>query len=141
MRVRLLAIALAGLLAPGALAAPDKPPKPKPPKLELLTKSEQAALLQNKIRIGVVSRRGERVRVMADLAIEGIPEDFHFALKPQRKRLRDREAKVSMRLSQRQREVLAFAEQACMGADVDARAKVGRRTGSLHASLRKSAGC
>ena len=52
-----LAIAIAALLvaaAPG-LAKPDKPPKPppKPPDLELLTRSQEAALRQDRIKFRV----------------------------------------------------------------------------------------
>jgi hypothetical protein len=143
-RARLLALAATGLLAlvPACVAKPpDKPPKPKPPELELLTPSQQVALAEKKIRIGVVSKQGDRVRVQANLVVEGIPDDFHFALKPRSKPLRDGEAKVSFRLSQRQREVLAFGEQACMRADVSATAKVGKRSGTLDAALAKSPGC
>jgi hypothetical protein len=140
-----LALALGALLAAAApvLAKPKppKPPPPKPPKLELLTRSQAAALRQNRIKFGVQSADGRRVRVTAELVVEGIPDDFHFQLKPQRKPLHDGEATVSMNLSQRQREVLAFAEQACMSADVNAQAKVGSRASTIHDSLRKSPGC
>ena len=139
-----LALAAAALLASAApvLAKPDPPePKPKPPELELLTRSQEAALRQERIKFATESKDGRRVRVVAELVVEGIPEDFHFQLEPQRKRLRHGEAKVSMELSRRQREVLAFGEQACMRADVNAQAKVGSRVRTIHDSLRKSPGC
>ena len=144
MRAPSLALAAAVLLVPGAFAAakPKPPePKPKPPRLELLTETQEAALRQRKIKLGVESKDGRRVRVTAELVVEGIPADFHFALEPQRKRLRDGEAKIVMQLSRRQREVLAFGEQACMRADVNAQAKVADRVHTIHESLRKSAGC
>ena len=135
--------AVAALLATAApvLAKPEDPPKPKPPELELLTRSQEAALRQKRIKFAVRSEDGRRVRVVAELVVEGIPEDFHFQLEPQRKRLRHDEARVSMELSRRQREVLAFGEQACMRADVNAQAKVGSRVRTIHEPLRKSAGC
>jgi hypothetical protein len=140
-----LSLAAAVLLAGSApaLAKPDDPPppKPKPPQLELLTRSQEAALRQQRIKFAVESKEGRRVRVVAELVVEGIPEDFHLQLEPQRKRLRHGEAKVSMQLSRRQREVLAFGEQACMRADVNAQAKVGKRVRTIHDSLRKSPGC
>ena len=141
-RALALGALLCFLLPAGARSQSDKPkpkPEPKPPKLELVTDSQATALRQKKIKIGVHSRRGEEVRVKASLVIEGIPEDFHFQLKPRNGALRHDEAVVGLRLSQRQREVLAFAEQACMSAEVDAQGKVGTRTGTLHAALRKSA--
>ena len=134
-------MALAGVLAPAALAKPDKPPKPKPPQLELLTESQEAALRQRKLKLGVESKDGRSVRVHAELVIEGIPEDFHFSFGPRRKGLHENETKVTFRLDRREREVLAFAEQACMRADVNAQAKVGSRVDTIHAELRKSAGC
>ena len=145
MRPALLpvAVATAGLLAAGAQAAPDKPPDPpKPkPKLELLTGGQEAALRQKRIKVGVVSEHGSRVRVEAELVVEGIPDDFSFALKRQRKPLRGGEATVSFRLSQRQREVLAFGAQACMRADVNVQGKVGSRVKTIHEQLAKPAGC
>jgi hypothetical protein len=145
MRRRLLATAVLGLAvtaAPG-WAKPDdhKPPKPKPPRLELLTESEDAALRTNKIKIGVESEQGRRVRVEAEMVIEGIPDNFHFAFKPQRKRLRHREATVAFKLNGRQREVLAFAAQACMGTDVNAQGKVGKRVATIHGQLEKPPEC
>ena len=146
MRARAATIlALGGLLiaAATAVAGPgdDEPPKPKPPQLELLTRSQAAALRQGRIKFSVESEQGRRVRVEAELVVEGVPEDFHFNLKPQRKRLRRGEAKVSMKLSQRQREVLAFGEQACMGATVNAQAKVAKRVDTIHEPLKKSSDC
>ena len=133
----------AGLLAPMAVADDQKPPKPKPkpPQLELLTKTEDAALQTNKIKIGVKSDHGRRVRVEAEMVVEGIPDDFHFAFRPQRKRLRHGEATASFKLNARQREVLAFADQACMGTDVNAQGKVGSRVRTIHDSLRAPSDC
>jgi hypothetical protein len=134
---------VAALLVPSAFADDHKPPKPKPkpPELELLTDSQQAALRQNRVKFLVESKKGRRTKVIAELIVEGIPEDYHFNLKPQRKKLHDNEAKIKIKLSQRQREVLAFGEQACMAADVNAQAKVGKRKRTIHDSLRKSPGC
>jgi hypothetical protein len=124
-----------------AVAKPHKPPKPKPPEVELLTKSQDAALRQQRIKIGIESKQGKKVRVEAELVVEGIPEDFHFSFAPQRKRLRHHQAKVRYKLSRRQREVLAFGEQACMRADVNAQAKVGKRVTTIHEQLAKSPEC
>jgi hypothetical protein len=137
----LLILLLLGVLAATATAKPEKPPKPKPPELALLTESQEAALRQRKIKVGVESKDGRRVRVHAELVVEGIPEDFHFAFGPERKRLRREEAQVSFELSRRQREVLAFAEQACMRADVNAQGKVGSRVDTIHEQLEKPAEC
>ncbi len=134
-------MALAAVIAPAALAKPEQPPKPKPPELALLTETQEAALRQGKIKLGVESKDGRRVRVHAELVIEGIPDDFHFGFSPERKRLRDHEAKVSFELNRRQREVLAFAEQACMRADVNAQGKVGSRVDTIHEQLEKPAEC
>jgi hypothetical protein len=140
-----LALATAALLAaaPPALAKPDDPPqpKPKPPQLELLTRSQEAALRQRRIKIAVTSQQGRRARLEAELVVEGIPEDFYFSFPQQRKRLRGHEAKFVFKLGRRQREVLAFGEQACMRADVNAQAKVADRVETIHEHLDKSAAC
>jgi hypothetical protein len=138
---RVVPVVAALLIAAPVSAKPDHPPKPKPPRLELLTRSQDAALRQQRLKFGVESETGRRVRVTAELVVEGIPEDFHFQLEPQRERLHHGQAKVSMELSRRQREVLAFGEQACMRADVNAQAKVGSRVRTIHDSLRKSPDC
>lgn len=141
-----LTLFLAVALSASAAAAPgddDKPPKPepKPPKVELLTKSQEAALRQRRIKIAVTSRKGRRARLEAELVVEGIPEDFYFSFPQQRKRLRGDEAKFTFKLGRRQREVLAFGEQACMRADVNAQAKVADRAETIHEQLEKSADC
>ena len=138
----ILALVAVGLLAPFAAAGDEKPPKPKPkPKLELLTASQAGALEKKSIKIGVESKRGDEVRVKATLTVSGIPEPYVFALKPQTKPLKGEEANVRLTLSARQREVLAFAEQACMGAKITATGKVGKQIGDLKAQLRKDPGC
>ena len=141
-RCAALTLALVATVGCGSTAAkPHKPPKPKPPKLELLTRSQAAALRQSRIKIGVESQKGKQVSVEAELVIEGIPDDFHFSFPSHRSRLRDHEAKVSFHLSRRQREVLAFGEQACMSANVNAQAKVGDRVSTIHESLAKPPEC
>lgn len=137
------AIALVlGLAAtvPAASKPPEHKPKPKP-KLELLTETQSEALEQESIQFGVESKRGDEVRVKGTLTVNGIPEPYVFDLRPQSRRLRQQHAKLRLELSRRQREVLAFAEQACMGARVDVQGKVGSRIGELHESLRKDPGC
>ena len=138
-----LTTALAVTIGCGVTAAkPHKPPpKPKPPKLELLTKSQDAAVRQQRIKLRVESEQGRHVRVEAELIVEGIPDDFHFSFPSQRKRLRQHQAKVSFNLNRRQREVLSFGEQACMRADVNAQAKVGKRITTIHEQLDKSPDC
>lgn len=136
-----LALALLLAILPAVSESKPEPPKPKPPELELLTRSQDAALRQGRLKFAAESRHGRYVSLNAELVVEGIPEDYRFRLKPQRQRLRRHEAKFRMQLSQRQREVLAFGEQACMRADVNAQAKVGKRVRTIHESLRKSADC
>jgi hypothetical protein len=140
-----LAVAAAVLLGTAApvVAKPDHPPKPKPkpPKVELLTKSQDAALQQERIKIGVESKAGSRTHVEAELVVEGIPDDFHFSFPRQSKPLRNHEATVTYRLNRREREVLAFGEQACMRADLNAQAKVGKRVTTIHDQLEKSPEC
>lgn len=133
----LLAAATTGAAKPGD----DKPPKPKPPQVELLTRSQEAALRQGRIKVEVESEQGRRTRVEAELVVEGIPDDFHLPFPAQRKRLQSGAAKVTFRLNRRQEEVLAFGEQACMRADVNAQAKVGKRASTIHEQLAKPAGC
>ena len=141
-----LSLLIAGLLAGSAAAAPggdeDPPkPKPKPPQVELLTETQAQALRQRRIKIRVTSEQGRRARLKAELVVEGIPEDFYFSFPPQRKRLRDRTANFKFELGRRQREVLAFGEQACMRADVNAQAKVGDRATTIHKQLDKPREC
>jgi hypothetical protein len=137
----MLALALLVAILPAVSESKPPPPKPKPPQLELLTQSQDAALRQSRLKLAVESKHGRYATVDAELVVEGIPEDYRFKLGPKRERLRQDEAKIRMQLSQRQREVLAFGEQACMRADVNAQAKVGKRVRTIHKSLRKSAGC
>ena len=86
------------------------------------------------------SKRGDEVRVKATLVVDGFPEDYTFRLGPESEKLRDREAKVRLRLSARQREVLAFAAQACDDATVSARGKAAGKTGRVSGPLRPK-GC
>jgi RNase P/RNase MRP subunit p29 len=131
----LLGVALAAAAIGGVAAAkPDDEPKPKP-KLELLTETQEAAISKGAIKLEVRSKRGDEVRVKATLVVEGFPADYTFRLRPESKRLRNRKAKVLLRLSPRQREVLAFSAQACDGATLDAEARAARRTGKLTATL------
>jgi hypothetical protein len=128
----LAAAAIGGVAA----AKPDDEPKPKPkPKLELLTVSQEAAVRKGAIKFEIRSKRGNEVRVKATLVVEAFPADYTFHLRPESKRLRNRKAKVPLRLSPRQREVLAFSAQACDGATLDAQARAARRTGRLTAKL------
>jgi hypothetical protein len=133
----LLGVALAAAAMGGVAAArPDDEPAPKPkPKLELLTETQEAAVRKGAIKFEVRSKRGDEVRVKATLVVEGFPADYAFRLRPESKRLRNRKAKVPLRLSPRQREVLAFSAQACDGATVDAEARAAGRTGKLTAVL------
>jgi len=131
-----IAVAAAFALAPAPASSDDAPHKPKP-KLELLTETQRAALRHESIRVGVESRRGDEARAEAGLVVEGYPDDFHFRLGPERKRLRDGEATIRLKLSARQHEVLAFAAQACMGTTVNVEAKAAGKTAKLSAHLRK----
>lgn len=138
----LAACAVAGLIVLAG-TAPAKPPKPEPrpkPTLELLTETQQGALRKRAIKVGVRSKRGDEVRVKATLVVDGFPEDYTFRLGPESEKLRDREAKVRLRLSARQREVLAFAAQACDDATVSARGKAAGKTGRVSGPLRPK-GC
>ncbi len=138
----LAAGAIAGLIVLAG-TAPAKPPKPEPrpkPTLELLTETQQGALRKRAIKVGVRSKRGDEVRVKATLVVDGFPEDYTFRLGPESEKLRDREAKVRLRLSARQREVLAFAAQACDDATVSARGTAAGKTGRVSGPLRPK-GC
>jgi hypothetical protein len=136
-----LAAAVGGIaIAADAPAKPDHKPKPKP-KLTLLTLSEEAALQKQAIKIAVRSKAGEKVRVQAQFVVDGFPEDFVFRLGPEGKRLRDREAKVKLKLSPRQREVLDFAIKSCRGASLDLEATAAKRTGNLSAELTLPSDC
>ena len=136
------AFTVAAVLATGGMAAskPKPPPKPKP-KLELLTKTEEAALRKRAIKVGVESRRGREVRAEATLVVDGFPEDFVFKLGPDRERLRDDEATIRFPLSARKREVLDFAIKSCRGAAITVRAEVGRGRGFLDGNLERPAEC
>ena len=123
---------------PGAAAKPDKP-KPRP-KLALLTETQQEALRKHAVKVEVRSKRGDEVRAKATLVVEGFPEDYSFRLGPESKQLRDQRAKVRLELSARQREVLAFAAQACDEATLDIEARAANRTGTLEEKL-PSDGC
>ena len=136
-----LAAAVGGIaIAADAPAKPDHKPKPKP-KLTLLTLSEEAALQKQAIKVAVRSKAGEKVRVQAQFVVDGFPEDFVFRLGPEGKRLRDREAKVKLKLSPRQREVLDFAIKSCRGASLDLEATAAKRTGNLSAELTLPSDC
>ena len=108
-RIAAAALVLAAATASGAAwAKPDDTPKPKPkPKLELLTASQEEALLKGAVKVEVRSKRGDEVRVKAILVVDGFPDDFTFKLGPESKGLRDGRAKVKLGLSARKREVLA----------------------------------
>jgi hypothetical protein len=136
-----LAAAVGGIaIAADAPAKPDHKPKPKP-KLTLLTLSEEAALQKQAIKVAVRSKAGEKVRVQAQFVVDGFPEDFVFRLGPEGKRLRDREARVKLKLSPRQREVLDFAIKSCRGASLDLEATAAKRTGNLSAELTLPSDC
>lgn len=138
-RVAIVAAAVTWLAATaGAAGEPDsRPPKPK---LALLTETQEAVLRNDAVRVKVRSRAGRKARVKGHLVVDGFPDDFSFRLGPEVKRLRDHEAKLKLPLSARQAEVLAFAEQACDGAALALRAKVGKRARRLDAPLR-ARGC
>jgi hypothetical protein len=132
---------LAALVAGGAaLAKPKPPPKPKP-KLELLTKTEEAALEKRAIKIGVESKRGKKVGAEATLVVDGFPDDFVFKLGPDREKLRNDEATLRFPLSARKREVLDFAIKSCRGATISVRAEVGKGKGFLNGNLRRPSDC
>jgi len=141
-RIAAAALVLAAATASGAAwAKPDDTPKPKPkPKLELLTASQEEALLKGAVKVEVRSKRGDEVRVKAILVVDGFPDDFTFKLGPESKRLRDGRAKVRLGLSARKLEVLEFAAQACDKATLEMEARAARKTGRLEATLR-SEGC
>jgi hypothetical protein len=137
-RIAAAALVLAAATASGAAwAKPDDTPKPKPkPKLELLTASQEEALLKGAVKVEVRSKRGDEVRVKAILVVDGFPDDFTFKLGPESKGLRDGRAKVKLGLSARKREVLEFAAQACDKATLEMEARAARKTGRLEATLR-----
>ncbi len=136
-----LITALAVLATGGAaISKPKPPPKPKP-KLELLTKTEEAALRKRAIKVAVESRRGAKVRAEATLVVDGFPEDFVFKLGPDREKLRDDSATVRFPLSARKREVLDFAIKSCRGATISVRAEVGKGKGFLDGSLAQPPEC
>ena len=137
-----LGVVVGLVLAPVGIGAATKPdePKPKPkPKLELLTETQEAALSKGAIKVEVTSKRGDEARVKATLVVDGFPDDFSFRLGPESKRLRNRKAKVKLKLSARQQEVLEFAAQACDDATLTAQARAAQRTGTLAAELRSEA--
>ena len=129
-----LGAAAALAIAAGALAKPDEP-KP-PPKLELLTASQQEALAKRSIKVAVSSKRGSQVRGEATLVVDGFPDDFTFKLGPESKPLKRDQANLRFPLSSRKREVLEFAAQACDKATVAVEARAARKTGTLEATLR-----
>ena len=129
-----LGAAAALAIAAGALAKPDEP-KP-PPKLELLTASQQEALANRSIKVAVSSKRGSQVRGEATLVVDGFPDDFTFKLGPESKPLKRDQANLRFPLSSRKREVLEFAAQACDKATVAVEARAARKTGTLEATLR-----
>jgi hypothetical protein len=125
----LLSLALAG---PGAEEEPERKPKPQ---LELRTETQEAVLRKAAIKVAVKSKRGRRARVEARLVVEGFPDDYSFKLGPESHRLRKSEAKLTLPLSARQQEVLAFAEQACDGATLVLEAHAAHRRAQLTAPL------
>jgi hypothetical protein len=137
--VALIAVGALVAITPAA-AAPQKP-KPKPPRITLLTTTEQGALRREAIKLMVESRRGDEVGVQAQFVIDGYPDDFPFRLGPEHKRLKRGEANVRFDLSPRQLEVLDFAIKSCRGATLAITAKVNGRTGSLSTGLRQPSGC
>ncbi len=58
--------------------------EPKP-KLELLTASQEEALLKGAVKVEVRSKRGDEVRVKAILVVDGFPDNFTFKLGPESK--------------------------------------------------------
>lgn len=132
---------LALAASPIATGAAPKPPKPPKPKLELLTKRQQAALRRGAIVVRVESKRGESARVRATLIVEGYPDPYTLRLGPDEKRLRGDDADVRLRLSRRQRDVLAFGVQACWRARVEVAARAGKQTAKLSKRLRRPRRC
>jgi hypothetical protein len=133
-----LGAAAALAIAAGALAKPDEPTPP--PKLELLTASQQEALARRSIKVAVSSKRGSQVRGEATLVVDGFPDDFTFKLGPESRPLKRGQATLRFPLSSRKREVLEFAAQACDTATIAVEARAARRTGTLQTTLRP-AGC
>ena len=128
--------------AGGAAAKPEPPPKPKPkPKLTLLTTTEESALRDEAIKVGVKYRAGKKVRVEAKFVVDGFPDDYNFHLGPVGKRLREKKGKVKLPLSQRQREVLDFAIKSCRGASLDLKGTAAKGTGRLSAPLQLPSDC
>ena len=136
----LTALALA-LPAGGATAKPKPPPKPPPPELELLTGTERGVLRRGEIKIAVDAKRARKVTVSAVFTVDGYPEDFVFNLGPERRDIRDGDARISFELSPRQKEVLDFAIKSCRGASLAITAKTEKRTGTLDASLKRPKDC
>jgi hypothetical protein len=141
MRQMGLMTALAALVVGGvALSKPKPPPKPKP-KLELLTRTEEAALEKRAIKVGVESKRGRKVRAEATLVVDGYPDDFVFKLGPDGDKLRHHEATVRFPLSARKREVLDFAIKSCRASTITVRAEVGRGSATLNGNLQRPPDC
>ena len=140
-------LAVAGLTAlaliqlDAATANPKPPPKPPPPKLELLTGTERGVLRRGEIKIAVDAKRAKAVTVSAVFTVDGYPEDFVFNLGPERRDIRDGDARVSFELSPRQKEVLDFAIKSCRSASLAITAKTEKRTGTLNASLKMPKNC
>jgi hypothetical protein len=139
-RVTVLAAATTLVLGGVASSKPKPPPKPKP-KLELLTQTEEAALRKRAIKVGVTSKRGEKVRAVATLVVDGYPDDFVFKLGPDGDKLRDHEATVRFPLSARKREVLDFAIKSCRASTITVRAEVGRGSATLNGNLQRPPNC
>ena len=120
-------VAVAATVAPSlAGAKPQDPPKPPKPKLELLTESQRAALREQRIKVRVTSRRGDRARVEATLVVGGYPSDYVLELGRDAGRLRGGDAALSLKLSARHREVLAFGAQACEPATLRGKVEAAR---------------
>lgn len=98
-------------------------------------------LRREAIKVGVKSRRGDRVGVEGQFVVDGYPDDFPFHIGPEHKRLKGGEATVKFKLSARQREVLDFAIKSCRGATLALTGTVNGRKGRLNASLKMPADC
>ena len=128
----------AALAAGTVAAAAPQPPKPK---LDLLTESQQAALRKQQIKLAASARGGERARVEGTLVVGGYPSDYVLKLGRDSARLRDGEARLTLKLSSRHREVLAFGAQACEPATLHAELRAAGRRIRSEESLRRPRRC
>ena len=120
-------------VASPAGAKPD--PKPPKPKLELLTVNERGAVEKQAIKVLVRAKKGAEVVARARVVVDGYPDDFPFGLGPERKPLKNRQAKIRFPLSARKVELIEFAADTCRGTSITVEATVKKRTGRISREL------